>query len=39
MLPEERQDLDEMLGIEYDTSEHRALELGFLCTQTANARS
>jgi len=38
MLPEERQDMEEMLGIEFDTLEHAELEKSRLCTPAAVVR-
>lgn len=38
MVPQECQDLDEELGIEYDTLEHKTLESGPLCKPAIKAR-
>ncbi|KIJ51533.1 hypothetical protein M422DRAFT_224227 [Sphaerobolus stellatus SS14] len=38
MLPEERQDMEEMLGIEVDTVEHRELENSLFCKPPALSR-
>ena len=38
MVPQECQNLDEELGIEYDTLEHETLERGPLCKLAVKAR-
>ena len=38
MVPQECEDLDEALGIEYDTPEHHTLENSPLCKQFVKAR-